>query len=375
MHITLRLSTIVLCIAGLTTGCDGDDPKEEGGAEAGQAGAMSAGIEGGGASGGAEPGGVDVNAGGVSAGVMGGTAGGEAGMDYGRVNPNDPLPTPAQTTLPTPESITTPSDGGANTGCTGSWVEEARGWVVDEVGQPLEGAKVQLCVRIAESGALVCLMPADSASDGSFGVTVPTDARCMSGATFRSLIPREKFAPIYCHAGVSEVSADGVLRVTEPLVLYETRPATSLEESGDLTTAHYAGDVSLTLNPEAIYGPSDLNALWGRALSTDAPGLCFLEEGGPQLDFIFTFSPEGDVTGETATVKLANSAGYEPGAELALYALGNLDCSVVGQDEGVEEGEWTQVGTATVDATGMWVEASGANGLPCLSWFGYGPLP
>jgi hypothetical protein len=171
------------------------------------------------------------------------------------------------------------------------------------------------------------------------------------------------------------VSEDGVLRVTEPLVLYETRPSTSQETTDGLTTAQYSGDVSLTVNPDVIYGPSDLNALWGRSLSADAPGLCFLEDGGPQVDFLFTFAPEGDVTGETATVKLPNTAGHEPGAELALYALGNLDCSVVGQDEGIEEGEWAHVGTATVDATGMWVEASGANGLPCLSWFGYGPLP
>lgn len=346
-------------------GCDSDEKdteKEASGTPAGQTALMS------GEMAGQPAGGTEVNGG-----MMGGMMGGHMMMDYGRINPNQPLPTPSPTTLPVPDSIAMPHDGQPNPDCSGSWVEEARGWVVDEVGRALEGAKVQLCARIAESGALVCLMPADSVADGSFKVTVPEDARCMSGATFRSLVPQEKFASIYCHANVLEVSEDGVLRVQDPLVLYETRPAVSLEEAGGEATLTYANEISLTVNPEALYGPSPAT-LWGRALSADVPGLCFLDDT-VQVDQLFTFSPEGDITDETGAIKLPNDKNYEPMTELALYALGNLDCSVVGQDEGVEEGEWARVGTATVDASGAWIEASGSNGLPCVSWFGYGPIP
>ena len=366
-----RLSAALMALS--LYACDNDEVADEGGTEMG--GAPVAGeVEGG--SGGSSAGG---DGGGVSAGVMAGEAGVMGGAPggaqmQGRFDPNEPLPEPKATTLSVPESIAEPRDGAANSECSGSWVEEARGWVVDELGAPLEGAKVQLCVRVAESGALLCLIPSDSSADGSFRIDIPVDARCMAEATFRSLIPRERFATAYCHAEVSAVSDDAALRINEPFVLYQTRPALSQEAGAELYTSSFAGDVSVSFNADDLYGPQ-ADELWARSLAPNAPGLCFLEADGPQIDAVFAFSPEGDLSGSNAAVVVPNSAGYEPMTELALYALGNLDCSVVGQDEGIEEGAWVQVGTATVDATGARIEASAAQGLPCLNWFGYGPLP
>ena len=68
----------------------------------------------------------------------------------------------------------------------------------------------------------------------------------------------------------------------------------------------------------------------------------------------------------------STAAGYPAGAEVALYVLGNLDCTRVG-GERVEEANWERFGTATVTSSGAWVDAPAAEGPPCLSWLGYGP--
>ena len=359
-----------LVSALLLSACDSADNTTDAGAEAG----VTAGVATGGTS--AEAG---VSAGveaGVEAGVTAGTEAGTSGaeVEVGRIDPSTPLPTPTETTLEPPASINEPREGATNEGCTGTWVEETRGWVVDERGQPLEGAKVQLCVREAESGTLSCLMPADSATDGSFSVSVPQNARCMSEATFRSLVPRERFATMYCHADLATASDDGALRVLEPLVLYETRPALEVSEGDASVSVSLPNELSVTFQPDDLFG-ADPDELWSRQLPPTAPGLCFLKEASGQVDGLFTFSPEGDLSGSSSAVRFPNEIGYAPMSEVALYVLGNLDCSVVGQEEGIPEGEWARAGSAFVDASGMWIEADAEQGLPCFSWFGYGPLP
>ena len=242
----------------------------------------------------------------------------------------------------------------------------------------MPGAKVQLCVRIYGTGELLCIQPKDTRAEGYFSIAVPESARCMSDAAFRTLVPRVAFAPMYCHADFSAERTDAILRITEPLVLYQTRPAISVEALGDTSLPHRVeliGELSLTLTPDDLYGP-EISGIGGRALSPESPGLCFLHEGDtPQIDGVYAFAPEGDLTGSTATVRFPNTAGYEPGAEVAIYVLGNLDCSVEGQMESLEEASWSQQSSAIVDETGMWVETTPEAGLPCLSWFGYGLAP
>ena len=108
-----------------------------------------------------------------------------------------------------------------------------------------------------------------------------------------------------------------------------------------------------------------------RPVPVDGPGLCFLEDQ-PAIDGLFNFYPEGDLLGSQASLKFPNNAGYEAGTEVALYTLGNLDCSIAGSEEGIDEAEWEEFGTAIVDEGGMWIEANMEQGLPCLSWLGYG---
>jgi hypothetical protein len=285
----------------------------------------------------------------------------------GRFDPSAPLPTPTATPLSPPASISAPGDDTPDPACAASWVAEARGWVVDEVGRAVEGAKVQLCVRVAGSGNLLCLMPADTGADGAFSLSVPNDARCLDELTFRTLVPRERYATMYCHAHISDVGADGVLRAASPLVLYETRPALSAE-GGSVTLT---GDLTVSLDDPSTLLGQDLAEVWGRPVSPGAPGLCFLGEGA-QVDGLFAFAPEADVVGAAAALRFPNAAGYPRGAQVALYALGNLDCTLEGEER-IEEGDWGRFGTGVVDAAGAWVEVPEMGGLPCLSWFGYGP--
>jgi len=358
-------------------GCDGDDaPATAGGAgaaagvTAGATAGAAAGVTAGATAGAAAGVTAGATAGAAAGAAAGATAGATAGAEApprGRFDPAAPLPEPAATPLAPPAAIAAPAAHAPDPACAGSWVAEARGWVVDEVGRAVEGAKVQLCVRVAGSGSLLCLMPADTGADGAFSLSVPNDARCLDELTFRSLVPRERYATMYCHAQLSDVGADGVLRAVSPLVLYETRPALA----SDAASVTLAGDLTVRLDdPSALFG-QDLADVWGRPVAPTAPGLCFLGEGA-RVDGLFTFAPEADVVGAAAALRFPNAAGYAPGAEVALYALGNLDCTL-GGEERVEEGDWDRFGTGVVDASGAWVEAPAAGGLPCLSWFGYGP--
>ena len=347
-------------------------PEDEGGARPPSGGETSMG----GASAGGEMGGADI--------IVGGTSieGGEE-VHMGRIDPNAPLPTPTHTTLSPPAEIDALKEAPMIEGCQGVYMTEIRGWVVDEVGAPLEAAKVQVCVRVYPSGELLCLMPGDTRANGYFSVEIPESARCMSEATLRTLIPREAFASMYCHTNLSDLSEDTVLRLHDPIVLYETRPAISIDEStgADERSLTLMGDLTLTADPDTIYGPT-FEEISGRPVPVDAPGLCFLDSESaepeeeptpPMIDGVFTFYPEGDIVDAVATLTFPNTAGAPPMSEVALYTLGNLDCSILGQVEGLEEGDWAQFGVGVVDEGGMWVEVNIDNGLPCLSWFGYGP--
>jgi hypothetical protein len=273
-----------------------------------------------------------------------------------------------------PAQIGEPSDDQLDPACEGAYVSEVRGWITDEVGEPMAGAKIQICIRVYETGMLLCLQPKDTVSGGYFSVNVPETSRCMSEMATRALVPRVAFAPIYCHADLEGERSDAVLRLNDPLVLYQTRPTMRFDDLGDTSAPHTVdlpGDVTLTLTPDDLYGPT-IETLGGRALSPDAPGLCFLGEAeGPAFDGVYAFAPEGDLTGSTATLRFPNDAGYDPGADVELYVLGNLDCSIEGMSEPLEESSWTRQGRATVDASGEWIESAADGGLPCLSWFGY----
>ena len=333
------------------------------------------GTEGNGGQEGGQEGGQDGGQDGGSTWGVGGTDGNNPNTSTSRIDLQSELPTPAQTTLEPPAEIQTPATASPDSTCAGQWVEEVRGWIVDETGNPLQGGKAQVCVHVSPANELLCLMPSDSDETGYFSIIVPEDARCMIDVALRSIVPLEEFAAMYCQMDFAQVGEDAVLRMTEPLVLYETRPALSRQEvtsEDEPHTVTLLGDLSLTVIPNTLYKVS-YDKLLGRPVPVDGPGLCFLKDQ-PPVDGLFAFYPEGDIVDSSAGLRFPNTAGYEPMSEVELYVLGNLDCSVEGQEEGIDEAKWHAFGRGVVDASGMWVEKTSEGGLPCISWLGYGPV-
>ena len=392
MDTSLLTRSALLCLVLLLCACETTAPPTDGGDEAGEnivgetmAGETAAGETMAGETAAGETVAGEAMAGANDAGEsMAGFDIIAAGSDGGNesstptFDPSTPLPEPTATTQMAPEAIAAPSEGEVDASCEGNYFNEVRGWVVDELGEPMVGAKVQACVRDYATGTLACLSPQTTRTGGYFNVPVTESTRCMLSVTLRAIVPRVAFAPMYCHGSFEGDSGDGVLRLNEPLVLYQTRPAENISTSGEETgesSLVLNGDLHMTLNNESLYGPT-VDEIGGRPVSPDAPGLCFLEhsEGAPQVDGVYAFAPEGDFTNDSAQVSFPNTMGYAPGEEIQLYVLGNLDCSIEGMSESLEEGDWVPITTATVDMGGARIETNDGSGIPCLSWLGYGPI-
>ena len=73
-----------------------------------------------------------------------------------------------------------------------------------------------------------------------------------------------------------------------------------------------------------------------------------------------------DLTGGTASLNFPNTMAYDPGTELQIYVLSNLDCSIEGEIEPIEEGDWMPYTTATVDEGGMLITTNTDLGFPVL---------
>ena len=144
-----------------------------------------------------------MNGAGTEAGEMGAgfeiiSAGDEAGemSETPTIDPTAPLPEPMATSVEPPTAIAEAGEDEVDASCTGTYVNEARGWVVNEVGEPLGGARVQMCSRHAETGILACSSPSDTNSEGYFSIKVSMSARCM--ASYFTIIGTEvAFAPMY----------------------------------------------------------------------------------------------------------------------------------------------------------------------------------
>ena len=115
------------------------------------------------------------------------------------------LPTPQATALPVPASIGAPARDLAlsNAPCGAHLFSEIRGWILDETGRPLPGAKAQLCARLA-GDELICLRPSEVDAEGVFLIEVPESAQCIEELTIRALSPEGGVAASYCSLSLED---------------------------------------------------------------------------------------------------------------------------------------------------------------------------
>jgi hypothetical protein len=254
--------------------------------------------------------------------------------------------------------------------CSGNKLSRVRGWVVDRIGRPVTGVNAQLCVTNV-SGTLVCLRPARSNTDGTYTLNVPQTESCATKAVLRVIKTGEPRATMYCGLDLSLASDTGEIILREPSVTYATiaadnKPAYApVEMSRDVG---FPSGIVMTVVPDDLFGvepESDYATLSTRHVLPDERGLCFLGES-TQPDHLFTFAPELAVLGDGAAISFENRYDYSAGQPLELWLLGGLDCTVDG--EHIEEGLWTQVGTAEVNAAGDRIETDFK--LFCLIWIG-----
>ncbi|MFN3201225.1 MAG: hypothetical protein ACE366_22685 [Bradymonadia bacterium] len=372
-----------LALAGCSEDDSDSDPSPFGGGGGAFAGGGMAGA-GGMGGGGGEPGGAGGMAGGAGGEIMGGAGGlggmggepGGAGGDVGGGGPGVAPPPPVETELDMPASIAEPPaqviPRPPSCGAEFEWVTEIRGWVVNDQGQAVSGAKAQACINIAPDGMLLCLQPADTRADGAYTISVNAEAQCMEKVAQRVLLPGSEQATSYDVATFDTVT-DGIMRLDSPTVLYRTVGG-DLPPEGDgaapRTVTFYDG-LEVEVVPDRFFSSYDRLGV-RRIDPEDAPGLYFLEDE-PTPTAIYAFVPEGDVQGTPFTVRIPNETELPPGTTVDLFALGGLNCTLA-DGEHVPEGDWERYGEGVVDAEGVYIVSEGeSGGLPCLNWMGYAP--
>lgn len=374
-----RLRIGALALATALSAC-GDDAES-----GGTGGSQDAGPSGGGAppTGGTPAGGAPGPAGGEGSGGQAGGApapGGEVGGTPapGGGPPDWPEDSDAPWTPQTPAGVDDAVDGVPEVAppeCRDVFVGAVKGWVAAPGGAPVPRARAQLCVHLSPSDNLLCLQPGTAGEDGVFTIDVPELNRCITRAAMRVLLPDAGKATTYCPVAIDAMPS--VLRLRDPYVLFQTRPATTLPPQGDATAVRdvvFEDGLVVEFVPEQWYsGGGIYEELSARRVPVESVGLC-LPEGAAPFTGLYAFYPEGSVDGGGVfPVHLPNTDGLAPGAQVELSVLGGLDCLAPG-GEPIPEATWQVVGTATVSADGTRIESDAGSGIPCTTWLGYRPL-
>jgi hypothetical protein len=249
------------------------------------------------------------------------------------------------------------------------WVAAVRGWIIDEDGNPIGGAKAQACVYTEPGNVLQCLNPVDSDPGGIFTIEIGSQFSCASHAVMRVILPGGGRAAMYCEVPVDNPE----VRIQDPIVLFSTAAAAEVGDPDDWDLARDIvfpdGTTIYNFVPNDYFG-TDFTAFGMRRVAPDATGTCFLGDAG--ADAVTAFYPEGELTTDL-DFRMPNDLGLAPGTAVTFSALGSLEC-IIGEDleaGKIEEAEWRDFGTGTVSADGMWVENDAGMGMPCITWIGY----
>ena len=244
------------------------------------------------------------------------------------------------------------------------WAVGVAGRVVDERGQPVEGAFGQICVLVA-SGRRACLPPGTASATGVFTVPLEEELRCVDELAFRVVDPTRSGATTYDFAPGE--ASDGVIYAPADVVLFEREPATDLPAVGDPTamrTTSLADGAEVTLAPASLY-EGTYESLGSRLLSRADRARVAVGANEP-MDAVLVIGPESPVDGAGASVRIPTTLAA--GSRAEIFELGGL-YSLLPDGTGAPEGRWRSIVAVDVAADRSVSTPPGVT-LGALGWVG-----
>ncbi|WP_373047739.1 hypothetical protein [Vulgatibacter sp.] len=254
--------------------------------------------------------------------------------------------------------------------CTSEYgfVDKVRGWVAAPGGEPIEGAKAQLCVY-ASSGTYVCLQPSETGADGVYTIDVPDELQCFENIARRVLKSKIPRATSYCEV---DKGVDPVAMLRDPTVLPFLTPVEDLPPLGDEETARdvvFDDGLVMEVTPSLYYsGVLDpYEKFAARRIPREAVGLC---GEANTFDGLYAFYPEGSISAPGYALEIPNATDLPAGSTVELFVLGGLECHLLDGTK-VPEAVWAKFGEGTVSTDGATIETAPGAGMPCMTWLAY----
>ncbi len=254
-------------------------------------------------------------------------------------------------------------DTTADPTCAGTWIAGVSGRIVDEAGSGVGMALPQMCVRNGE--VLNCLAPDAARADGWFAKVIPESSRCMDELNFRAFLPMGPYGTTYCQSDLRV--SEGILEISDPLVLYNVEPAADLPPEGDpdmVRTVTIADGLEIDVRPAPLFG--QYGSIGGARVDG---ATCFADTS---FDGLYALTPESATypitTGGTGfPIRIPTTLAE--GTTVDLFVLGGLDEFELANGETLHEGAFLKFGTGTV--TGGKVVSDPGSELPYMSWLGF----
>lgn len=261
-------------------------------------------------------------------------------------------------------------DAGVDAGveCSGTFLEEVTGGLVDVEGAAMADATVGLCLRSEQNRreTFVCLRPVTPDAEGVWSVAVPVALRCVKHAVVRLAAPGH--ATSYCVVEVEGAPSTLEAPTWDLLPMPADPPAWG---AGDEEIALAADDgATVAIRPSDLEEDQDPAAVRFRSVDVATHRPCFLP-ADPTPMSLYVLEPESNVVragGLPAVLRDGSAAA--PGTPVTLYLLGGLHTILDG--EIVQEGTWVPFAETEVGANGE-VPTPDGDGLPQLGWFGVVP--
>ncbi|MDP2343905.1 MAG: hypothetical protein Q8O67_23310 [Deltaproteobacteria bacterium] len=237
----------------------------------------------------------------------------------------------------------------ADPGCGARTLFSVGAAIVDDTGQPIAGARMQMCTHSAE-GTFACLRPTAADAAGIVRVEFPERTRCLERVVARVLVDADH-GTVTC--GVALGGTDTTPTFSEPIVV--PRVARGARAGDDVSLA---GGLSLTVDDDVAPG-LDLASL-GAGMNTSS---CVAAAAPTSTTKLWALSPEGGLESPGLAARLADT-GLAAGTRVSAHVLGGLDCQL-------PDGTDVERGAFAAFASGLRVDDDGGldlGSIPCLTW-------